>query len=145
MTRKLRDIMSPAPACLAPTETVLAAAQAMGERGVGTVLVLTDGQLSGLVTARDIAVRVLAEDRDPSAVLISEICSPQVVALGPDDDVDIAVRLVREQVMRRIPVWQDGVAMGVVSPGDLAPEHPEASAQDEIAMHPLVQAVFADS
>jgi CBS domain-containing protein len=128
VTRKLRDIMSPAPACLAPTETVLAAAQAMKERGVGTVLVLTDGQLSGLVTDRDITVRVLAENRDPQTTLIGEICSNEVAALGPDDNVDQAARLVRERVVRRIPVLQDGIPVGVVSIGDLALEKDESAA-----------------
>ena len=138
MTIKLRDIMSPAPACLAPTETVLTAAQAMRERGVGTVLVLTDGQLSGLVTDRDITVRVLAENRDPRTVLLAEICGTQVAALGPDDDVAQAVRLVCERVMRRIPVMQDGVAVGVVAVGDLA------LGRDEDVPRPVAYAVTPD-
>lgn len=128
MTRKLRDIMSPAPACLASTETVLAAARAMKERGVGTVLVLADGQLSGLVTDRDITVRVLAENLDPATTRIGEICSTEMAALGPDDDVDQAARLVRERVVRRIPVLQDGIPVGVVSVGDLALHKGEAAA-----------------
>jgi CBS domain-containing protein len=120
--RKLRDIMSPAPACIAPADTVLAAAKAMRERGVGTVLVLTDGQLSGLLTDRDITVRVLAENRDPQTTRIDEICSTDVAVLGPDDNVDQAARLVRERAVRRVPVLQDGVPVGVVSIGDLALE-----------------------
>jgi len=128
VTRKLRDIMSPAPACLASTETVLAAARAIKERGVGTVLVLADGQLSGLVTDRDITVRVLAENLDPATTRIGEICSTEMAALGPDDDVDQAVRLVRERVVRRIPVLQDGIPVGVVSVGDLALHKGEAAA-----------------
>jgi len=128
VTRKLRDIMSPAPACLASTETVLAAARAMKERGVGTVLVLAAGQLSGLVTDRDITVRVLAENLDPATTRIGEICSTETAALGPDDDVDQAARLVRERVVRRIPVLQDGIPVGVVSVGDLALHEGEGAA-----------------
>jgi CBS domain-containing protein len=114
--------MSPAPACLGSTETVLAAAQAMKERGVGTVLVLTDGRLSGLVTDRDVTVRVLAENRDPRTTLISAICSNEVAVLGPDDDVDSAARLIRERVVRRIPVLEDDIPVGVVRVGDLGME-----------------------
>ncbi len=147
MTRKLRDIMSPAPACLVSTETVLAAAQAMKERGVGTVLVLTDGQLSGLVTDRDITVRVLAENRDPATTLIGEICSHEVEALGPDDDVSKAARLVRERVVRRIPVLQDGVPVGVVAVGDLALKALDKDARDNDESVPpaAVQALTSDS
>ena len=59
--KKVRDVMSAAPVCMAPGESVSAAARAMKQHGIGTVLVLTDGRLSGLVTDRDITVRVLAE------------------------------------------------------------------------------------
>jgi CBS domain-containing protein len=126
MTRKMRDIMSSAPVCMASTETVSAVARAMKEHGVGTALVLADGQLSGLVTDRDIAVRVLAENRDPVTTLVGEICSSEVAVLGPDDGVEQAQRLVREQAMRRIAVLADGVPVGVVSAGDLAPLAPLA-------------------
>jgi CBS domain-containing protein len=120
MTRKMRDIMSSAPVCMASTDTVSAVAKAMRETGVGTALVLADGRLSGLVTDRDIAVRVLAENRDPDTTLVGEICSREVAVLGPDDGVDQAMRLIRERAIRRIPVLQDGVAVGMVSTGDLA-------------------------
>jgi len=120
MARKMRDIMSPAPVCMAPGESVSAAAKAMKQHGIGTVLVLTDGRLSGLVTDRDITVRVLAENRDPLTTRIGDICSSELVGLGPDDDVEQATRLVRERAVRRIPVLQDGTPVGVVSIGDLA-------------------------
>jgi CBS domain-containing protein len=71
--RKMRDIMSPAPVCMAPGESVSAAAWAMKQHGVGTVLVLTEGRLSGLVTDRDITVRVLAENRDPRTTRIGDL------------------------------------------------------------------------
>ena len=90
--RKVRDIMSAAPVCMAPGESVSAAARAMKQQGIGTVLVLTDGMLTGLVTDRDITVRVLAENRDPQTTPIGDICSSQPVVLGPDDDLAQAVR-----------------------------------------------------
>jgi CBS domain-containing protein len=120
MAGKIRDIMSPVPVSLAPTESAATAARAMKEHGVGTVLILTDGKLSGLVTDRDITVRVLAENRDPLNTLVSDICSTELAVLGPDDDVDQATRLVRDRAVRRIPVVQDGIPVGIVSIGDLA-------------------------
>jgi CBS domain-containing protein len=124
MTRKMRDIMSSAPVCVASTDTVSAVAKAMRDHGVGTALVLADGQLSGLVTDRDIAVRVLAENRDPGTTLVGEICGGEVAVLGPDDSVEQAERLVRERAIRRIPVLADGIPVGMVSTGDLAPFAP---------------------
>jgi CBS domain-containing protein len=120
--RKVRDIMSPAPVCMAPDESVSAAALAMKQHGIGTVLVVADGRLSGLVTDRDITVRVLAEDRDPRTTPVGDICGAELATLGPDDDVERASLLVRERAVRRIPVLQDGAPVGVVSVGDLALE-----------------------
>ena len=118
--RRVRDIMSAAPVAMAPGESVSAAARAMKQHGVGTVLVLTDGRLSGLLTDRDITVRVLAENLDPRTTPIGEICGSEPVVLGPDDDLAEASRLVRDRAVRRIPVLRDGTPVGVVSIGDLA-------------------------
>jgi CBS domain-containing protein len=136
MTRKMRDIMSPAPVCMASTESVSAAALAMREHGIGTALVLADDRLYGLVTDRDIVVRVLAENRDPLATRIGDICSTDLAVLGPDDDFAQATRLVRERAVRRIPIVQDGVPVGVVSIGDLALESDERSALSGISSAP---------
>jgi CBS domain-containing protein len=73
-------------------------------------------------------VRVLAENRDPRTTRIGDICSGELVLLGPDDDVAEATRLVRERAVRRIPVLQDGIPVGVVSIGDLALEKDRTSA-----------------
>ena len=133
---KMRDIMSAAPVCMTPGEPVSAAAKAMKQHGIGTVLVLADGRLNGLVTDRDITVRVLAENRDPRATRIGDICSSELVVLGPDDDVAEATQLIRERAVRRIPVLQDGIPVGVVSIGDLALEKDATSALSGVSSAP---------
>ena len=120
--RKVRDIMSAAPVCMSPGESVSAAARAMKQHGIGTVLMLTDGRLSGLVTDRDITVRVLAEDRDPRTTRVGDICGSELVVLDPDDDLAQAARLVRDRAVRRIPVLRNGTPVGVLSVGDLTLE-----------------------
>lgn len=133
MTRKVRDIMSAAPACMAATESVSAAARAMKERGIGTVLVVSGGRLGGLVTGRDITIRVLAENRDPLTTRLGDICTGELALLSPDDDVQHAARLVRERAVRRLPVIADGIPVGVVSISDLALDRDERSALSEIS------------
>jgi CBS domain-containing protein len=125
MTRKVRDVMSAPPVCMAATESVSAAAKAMKDRGVGTVLVVAGGRLDGLVTDRDITIRVLAENRDPLTTRLGDICTTDLAVLSPDDDVQKAIRLVRERALRRLPVIADGVPVGVVSIGDLALDESE--------------------
>jgi CBS domain-containing protein len=133
MTRKVRDIMSAAPVCMAPTESVSAAARAMKLRGVGTVLVVSGGRLEALVTDRDITIRVLAENRDPATTRLGDICTGELTVLRPDDDVQHAARLVRDRALRRLPVIADGVPVGMVSIGDLALDQDERSALSEIS------------
>jgi CBS domain-containing protein len=136
MARKLRDIMSPAPECLEATEPVSAAAKAMKEHGIGTVLVLTGGELSGLVTDRDIVIRVLAEERDPLTTRVGDIASADLAVLGPDADVEQAATLTRARAVRRIPVVQDGTPVGMVSLGDLAREAGERSTLPQVSAAP---------
>jgi CBS domain-containing protein len=136
MATKMRDIMSPAPVSIAANEPVSAAARAMKEHSIGAVLIMVDGRLSGLLTDRDIAVRVLAEGRDPVTTRVGEICSTELAVLGPDDDVEQAARLVRERAVRRIPVVQDGTPVGIVSIGDLALKRDPESALSGVSAAP---------
>jgi CBS domain-containing protein len=136
MTGKVRDIMSAAPVCMAATESVSAAARAMKERGIGIVLVVSGGRLGGLVTDRDITIRVLAENRDPLTTRLGDICTGELALLSPDDDVQHAARLVRERAVRRLPVIADGIPVGVVSIGELALDRDERSALSEISATP---------
>ena len=133
MTRKVREIMSAAPVCMAASESVSAAARAMKERGIGTVLVLSGGRLVGLVTDRDIAIRVLAENRDPLTTRLDDICSSDLAVLSPDDAVETATRIIRDRAVRRLPVMADGTPVGVVSIGDLALDKDEGSALSQIS------------
>src|SRR5579859_311639 len=132
MTRKVREIMSAAPVCMAATESVSAAAMAMKERGIGTVLVLSGGRFSGLVTDRDITIRVLAEDRDPRITCLGDISGSELAVLSPDDDVEAATRIVRDRAVRRLAVIADGTPVGVVSIGDLALDQDQRSALPQI-------------
>jgi CBS domain-containing protein len=116
---KIRDLMTPAPVAVAPSDPAAEAAKAMREHGIGAVLVTDQGKLVGLVTDRDITVRVLAKGQDPRDVPVGEIASRDVAVIGPRDDTEDAARLIASRAVRRIPVVEDGVAIGVVSLGDL--------------------------
>jgi CBS domain-containing protein len=131
MTRKVREIMSAAPVCMAADESVSAAAQAMKERGTGTVLVVSGGRFSGLVTDRDITIGVLAENRDPRTTRLDDICGGELAVLRPDDDLETATRIVRDRAVRRLAVIADGTPVGVVSVGDLAMDQDQRSAPSE--------------
>jgi CBS domain-containing protein len=92
--------------------------------------------VSGIVTDRDIVVRSLAEGRDPTTCRVSDVCSPDIVTLTPDDTIKRAVDLMKQKAIRRIPVVEDGRPVGIVSIGDLAIEANGEKALADISAAP---------
>lgn len=120
MAKTLRDVMSGNPVTMHTGTTVLEAARRMRDDDIGDVLVVRDGTVGGIVTDRDIVVRVLAEGLDPQGVSVSQIMSDEVVCLSPDDSIERATEMMRDKAIRRIPIVEDGEPVGIVSIGDLA-------------------------
>jgi len=133
MVQAVGDIMTKAPVSLSAEATVRDAARSMRELNVGAIVVHRHGEVCGIVTDRDIVVRCLARDGDCDETPLHEICSRELVALHPDDDVDHAVRLMRDKAIRRIPVLKNGIAVGILSLGDLALERDPFSALGAIS------------
>ena len=130
----VRDIMTPEPRSLTPECSAMDAAQLMRDNGIGDVVVVEDDRLVGIVTDRDIVVRVLAERSDPSAVRLGEICSRDLTTIAPDASVGQAVRLIREKSIRRLPVVEGGGhVVGIVSIGDIAVARDRKSALGAIS------------
>lgn len=117
-----------------PTTTSIAdAARLMRDRDIGDVLVTRDGdQLAGIITDRDLVVRCLADGAAADATL-EQACSSDITTVTPDSSIDDAVRLMREQSLRRMPVVTDGRAVGIVTLGDLAIERDPNSALGDIS------------
>jgi signal-transduction protein with cAMP-binding, CBS, and nucleotidyltransferase domain len=128
---KVRDIMTPDPVVLPATTTVKDGARRLRDDDIGNVLIEEDGTLRGIVTDRDLAVRVLAEGLDPESVTLGDACTSDLLTIAPQDDLGDAVREMRRHAVRRVPVTDDGAAIGVLSIGDLAViEDPESALAD---------------
>ncbi|MEO3749396.1 CBS domain-containing protein [Streptomyces sp. B6B3] len=112
--------MRPSVTVVGPDTTVVEAAQLMRAQGVGDVLVARNGVLVGVVTDRDITLRAVAEGMDPLTVSCQSVCTPDPVTVAPDEEVATAVRLMRRHAVRRLPVVEDGWAVGVITIGDLS-------------------------
>jgi CBS domain-containing protein len=157
MNAKVRDLMTPGPIGVDYYQSVGDAARTMRDWGIGAVLVVREQALRGLVTDRDLVVRVVAESKgadepvgplssgdligvnagDDAAVAVRLMREhAELAVLGPDDDVDQARRLVRERAVRRIPIVQDGTPVGVVSIGDLALDRDQESALSDTSVVP---------
>jgi CBS domain-containing protein len=137
MAQSIREIMTSDPYTVEPSATLRDAARAMRDEDIGAVIVVDRGEVTGIVTDRDIAVRAVAEGADPEATKVADVCSSQVTTLTVDQTVEDAIRVVREHNVRRIPVVQDGRPAGIVTIGDLAIERdPESALADVSAARP---------
>jgi CBS domain-containing protein len=116
---RVADVMTTMPIQVRPSAPVSEVAQLMREQDIGAVIVAVDGRVQGLVTDRDLVVRVLADERGPTTQ-VGAACTAVPVTVAAEAPVDEAVGLMRAYKIRRLPVVADGVAVGILSLGDLA-------------------------
>lgn len=135
----IRDVMTTDPVTASSQLPVEKAAEMMREHDVGSIPVVDDGVLTGILTDRDIVVRCLASGRFPSATPTGDVCSRELQTVWPDDTTKTAAQLMRRHALRRLPVvevpnptGEEQVRlMGMVSIGDLArAEDPESPLAD---------------
>jgi CBS domain-containing protein len=137
MDGDIRDIMTPSPHTIQPTASVMEAAHIMRKSDVGDVIVVEGKRLFGILTDRDIVVRVLAEGKDPETTPVSDVCSRELTAVRATDSIGTTVRVMREKAIRRLPVVEEsGEVIGVVSLGDVAVERDPHSALADISAAP---------
>jgi CBS domain-containing protein len=120
VSSKVADIMTENVIALPSSAPILEAARQMRDFDVGIIVVKDGAKACGLVTDRDITVRAVAEGLDAATTPLSAVCSKDLAALSPEDDVDRAIELMRERAIRRAPVVIDERLIGIVSLGDLA-------------------------
>jgi CBS domain-containing protein len=134
MAETIREVMTPNPATLKTSDTVLDAARAMRDGDFGSVVVVGDsGEVRGILTDRDIVVRAIAEGKDPESTPIGEVFTTEPLTLSPDDSIDDAVEALREAHVRRLPAVEGSKVVGIVSIGDLAQARDERSALADIS------------
>ncbi|MCZ7427707.1 CBS domain-containing protein [Micromonospora sp. WMMA1949] len=114
-------------------DTLIAAAQEMRDSAIGDVVVTDGDDVVGIVTDRDIAVRGVAENMDPTATRLNQITSKDVVTVSQNDDAVAAADLMRTYAVRRLPVVDDGRLVGLISMGDLAVEREPQSVLADIS------------
>ncbi len=120
---KIQEIMTRDARCVSPAASILEVARMMRELDVGAVPICDGDRLAGMLTDRDIIVRVIAEGVDPMQKTAREIMSPGIIYAFDDQDVDEAAQIMEEHQVRRLPVLNRSKRLvGIVSLGDLAME-----------------------
>jgi CBS domain-containing protein len=121
MGKSVRDVMSTDPCAIDAERPVAYAAKMMKDEDVGLAPIVEGDKLVGTLTDRDIAVRVVAEGRDPESTSVSDVASKNIVTVEPQQNLDEALNLMAQHQVRRLPVVDDGGRLvGVVSQGDVA-------------------------
>jgi CBS domain-containing protein len=110
-----------------PDATLVEAAQQMRISGVGGIPVLDhDGECAGILTERDIVIRVLAEEREPLAAFVRDVATMHPVTCSPAEDIALVAERMRENEVQHLPVCQAGRVVGVISLADIVFGRPDA-------------------
>jgi CBS domain-containing protein len=123
MGKSVKEVMTSNPATVEPSSTLVDVARTMKSEDAGIVPIVEGGRLIGTVTDRDIAIRAIAEGKDPQSTTVREIASTDLVTIDPQQDLDEALRLMARHQVRRLPVVEeDGRLVGIVAQADVARE-----------------------
>ena len=121
MGKSISEVMTSNPRTVEISTSVVEAARIMKTEDVGPVPIVEGDRLVGMVTDRDIALRVVAEGKDPQSTPVGEIASRDLVTIDPDQSLDEAGRLMAQHQVRRLPVVEeDGRLVGIVAQADIA-------------------------
>jgi CBS domain-containing protein len=121
MAEGIRDVMTANPSSLGSSSNAIEAARLMRDEDAGIIPIVEGDKLIGTVTDRDIAIRVVAEGKDPETTTVGEIASRELVTIDPQQDLDEALRLMARHQVRRLPVVEeDGKLVGIVAQKDIA-------------------------
>jgi len=118
--QKVEQAMTTNVRTVTPDASVVDAARIMRDEDTGSVPVVDDGRVAGIVTDRDIVLRGVADGRDVTALDVREVCSSDPVTVEPGRDLDEALRLMAQHQVRRLPVVDGDRLVGVLAQADVA-------------------------
>ena len=118
--KTVRDAMTASPTAIASDKTAVDAARTMTTENVGSLPVVQEQKLVGMITDRDLVTNVLAKDLDPNKVPVAEVATQDPVSVSPDESLDTALERMAEKQVRRLPVVEDGRLVGILAQADVS-------------------------
>jgi CBS domain-containing protein len=120
---KVKDIMTKDVAYVNPDSTIMEAAQLMQKHNVGSIPVCDNSGVVGMITDRDIVLRNVASGTDPQKTAVKNIMTAQITTVTPDMDINKISNLMSTGQIRRVPVVENNMLVGIVALGDLATDN----------------------
>jgi CBS domain-containing protein len=139
MAKSVRDAMTGDPRSIGATASVVEAARLMREQDIGSLPITDDEKLVGMITDRDITMRVVAEAADLKATSVGDVFSRDLISVEPDEDLQEALQLMARHQVRRLPVVENDRLVGIVAQADIA------LGENEKKTGELVEAISAPS
>jgi CBS domain-containing protein len=134
--RQIRDVMTSSPETVDVSAAIRDAASALERSDIGSIIATDGGHVRGVVTDRDIALRVVAAGRQPASTKVTDVMTPAPAVISPTATVQEAVALMRQHDVRRLPVVDSGRPVGVVSLGDLSTSSEARQLLEDISTAP---------
>jgi CBS domain-containing protein len=129
---QVREAMTSSPRAVTADSSIAEAARLMRDEDTGIAPITEGERLVGVVTDRDVAIKVVAEGKDPQVTKVTQIASSNLVTIDPQQDLDEALRLMAQHQVRRLPVVEeDGKLVGILAQADVA-RHADASRTGEV-------------
>ncbi len=124
---KVSDIMTINPICISESESVKSAAESMKSNKVGSLLVMSGSNLKGIITERDLVVKVVCFGKDPNKLLVKEVMTltKDIITIDPGRDIYSAMMIMKENEVRRLPVMSKGKVVGLITAKDILKIQPE--------------------
>jgi CBS domain-containing protein len=130
--KQVREAMTSNPRTVTSDSSIAEAARLMRDEDTGIAPITEGERLVGVITDRDVAIKVVAEGKDPETTKVTQIAATNLVTIDPEQDLDEALRLMAQHQVRRLPVVEeDGKIVGILAQADVA-QHADASRTGEV-------------
>jgi CBS domain-containing protein len=127
---------------VSPDACVYDAIEIMAEKYVGALMVVSEGQLVGVVSERDYARKVILQGKSSKETQVKEIMTSPAIFVTPEQTVEDAMRIMTDRHIRHLPVVEDGILLGVVSIGDLVKWMISAQQQTISQLHNYITSAY---
>jgi CBS domain-containing protein len=144
----VKEAMSPKVLTVGADTTVARAAKMMAHRSVGSAVVVKGKQPIGILTERDLLMKVISTDLRPSKVSVKTVMSSPIITIPPDTDITDALRIMTKNKIRRLPVVVRGKIVGIITTSDImaiSPELMESTTRAEEASGPEIEESVCES